>query len=195
MTPDSPTAAFIDWWFAPWRGGGPALFDACQGELARRDAYRDWCCQAGLAPDLPRQADWRWQAAAALEPDLLLRAAALFGGLLAARAQHHAELAQLAPDARRWCLAVALTQPLAQWLPDTAQALAPARRGLAEFALRAEQAVPGLWPRLALGLAPELAPGLAQSGRPAGAHRLSERDRRCWMLCVSHARASTINDS
>ena len=193
MAPGAPTAGFIDWWFAHWRGAGPAWFDdVCRGQLARRDAYRDWCRQAGLAPDLPRQADWRWQETAALEPALLLRAGALFGGLLAARAQRQDQLAQLAPDARRWCLAVASTQPLAPWLPEATPADGPAGRGVAELALRAEQAVPGLWPRLALALAPAERPaGVAA----AGEHRLGERDRRCWMLCVHRARASTINPS
>ncbi len=150
MPSSGPSAAFIDWWFAPWRNGGPDFPASCQGELARRDAYRHWCAQAGLVPQLPAAAKWEWQATVALDGPLLLQAAELFGGLLAARQQRQAGLAQLAPGRRRWCLAVALTQPLEAWSEAAPPTAALGQRGLQEFALRAERALPGLWPRLAL---------------------------------------------
>lgn len=182
-----PTPAFIDWWFAPWRNGGPPLSAHCASELARRDAYRQWCQQAGIAPQLPATADWAWQAAAAVDGATLLRAAELFGGLLAARRQRHDELAALAPADRRWCLAVALVQPLADW--DAGPVASPRQRGLREFALRAERALPGLWPRLAL-----LLPGSDRCSVDPGAGAATQltmhaRERRCWLQCVAQARS------
>lgn len=175
----APSPAFIAWWFAPWRIGGPALPASCGSELARRDAYRHWCTAAAVSPDLPAHADWRWQAAYDADAGVLQYAGALFGGLLAARHQRQEELAALAPPARHWCLAVALTQPLVDWSG------AAHERGMAEFALRAERAVPGLWPRLALSLPAADRPQLASTART-----LSERDTRCALMCLAHARAA-----
>jgi hypothetical protein len=176
-----PTPAFIDWWFAPWRNGGPPLPASCVGELARRDAYRHWCAQAGIAAQLPLQADWDWQGAAAVDGATLVQAAELFGGLLAARRQRLAELANLSPAQRRWCLAVALAQPLADW--SDLPVATPRQRGLREFALRAELALPGLWARLALLLPEPVRLSLAPV-----AGTLHARDRRCWLMCVAQAR-------
>lgn len=179
-----PSPAFIDWWFAPWRNGGPPLPDACRGGLARRDAYRDWCARAGVTAPLPAQADWRWQAAAEVDGAILPRAAELFGGLLAARRQRLQELAQLEPARRRWCLAVALTQPLVDWGAAPPGAPSPYRNGLRECALRLDSGLPGLWSRLALLLPCAERPQLT----PATPGVLRERDLRCWLMCVTQAR-------
>lgn len=194
MAAAGPTPAFIDWWYAPWRNGGPALPAPCLGGLARRDAYRDWCRQAGVVATLPEDADWQWQAAAAVDAASLLAAAELFGGLLAARRQRQDELAALASGQRRWCLAVALTQPLADWSSSSSSsnsssgggAPAPRRHGLVEFALRVERALPGMWSRLALLLPEHERPQVDPDA--AGAHVLRERDRRCWFMCLGQAR-------
>lgn len=186
MSSAEPAPVFIDWWFAPWRLGGPAMPEVCLGELARRDSYRHWCRSAGVLAELPAQAQWEWQAVAGVDGAILLRAAELFGGLLAARHQRRDQLMELTPARRRWCLAVALTQPLTDWSDGSAPAEPLRQRGLREFALRAESALPGLWSRLALLLPAPAAvrlPGSAGAGPPA-----RERDRRCWLMCVERAR-------
>ena len=180
---------FFQWWFSPWSYGGPALPDACRGVLAGRDVYRHWCAAAGVRAQLPDQADWRWQDAACSDGERLQHAAELFGGMLAARRQRLDELAAMAPATRRWCLSVALTQPLADWSGELPESLRNVRgRGLLELALRLEQAFPGMWSRLRLllpeDLGRQLAPLLAAR---AMALPLRDRDRRCWLMCVTRS--------
>lgn len=145
MTQAPPLSeSFAQWWFAPWTYGGPALPAGCASVLAYRDVYRHWCAETGIRAQLPPEADLRWQDAACSNGARLLQAAELYGGLLAARRQRLAELAALAPARRRWCLSVALTQPLADWSGELPDALRNARgRGLAELALRLERVFPG----------------------------------------------------
>lgn len=200
MEASAPSEMFVDWWFAPWRyarkDDRPALHDCVNSLLGRRDAYRHWCALTSVTPHMPSCPDWQWQAAASSDTDELLQAAELFGGLLAARRQRHDELAQLAPPQRRWCLSVASTQPLRDWAGDLPEgAHSPRERGLLELALRLERGFPGMWSRLRLLLPAHQAEALAPLLGGAGAsvcssQPLRERDRRCWLMCVSHSRAS-----
>lgn len=193
MSTHEPSPAFIDWWFAPWRNGGPALPDICMSELARRDTYRHWCKQAAVVPQLPSHADWHWQAVAEMDGDILLLSAELFGGLLAARRQRHDELLELSPSRRRWCLAVALTQPLVDWSDAAMPVPSPRQRGLLEFSLRIERALPGLWSRLALLLPATVRPQLQPD--VVVAYTLRERDRRCWLMCMAQAYQINLDNS
>jgi len=197
MMPDGPGDAFLRWWFEPWRYGGPPLSAYCDSVLAQRDGYRHWCAQAGVVAELPHRPQLEWQAAVCTDRAQLLRAAELFGGLLAARRHRQEELALLAPALRRWCLAVALTQPLADWRPDLPAGLrGPRGRGLSELALRMEHVFPGMWSRLRLLLPDELAaavsaaltdpaPASATPALPVAPPAVRERDRRCWLMCLA----------
>ncbi|WP_156226325.1 hypothetical protein [Herbaspirillum chlorophenolicum] len=189
---------FLDWWFAPWTYGELAAGSGVIGQVAastlgRRDSYRHWCEQHAVAAVLPASADLRWQGAALRDAQQFALAATLYGGLFAARARRTEELAGLTAPHRRWCLSVALTQPLAGWTSELPGPLANARtRGVLELALRLEQAFPGMWSRLRLLLAPaddvQMAPQLRQP-LPETV-RLRERERTCWQLCVARAAAS-----
>jgi len=182
---------FIQWWFAPWLYGGPALPDACDGVLACRDVYRHWCAGANVLAHIPDQADLQWQDAMCLDGERLQHAAELFGGALAARRQRWEELAGLAPARRRWCLSVALTQPLSDWSDGLPDGLRNVReRGLLELALRLERAFPGMWSRLRLllprDLDRQLAPLLVAQAKP-GNLLPRDRDRRCWLMCLARS--------
>ncbi|QGZ42144.1 hypothetical protein IP92_05458 [Pseudoduganella flava] len=178
-----PDDAFVDWWHTPWRlpyapqawpdGAAPA------GELARRHGYRLWCDAAGVPAALPATFDPQWQAMARCDGPALETAAGLYGGLLAARERDHAALARLPLAQRRWCMSVALTQPLTALVPG----LAGTDRGLAELAAALAAGFPGLWPRLRLLLPPEQTAHIA----PAGAAAASPRLARCWRLCAERA--------
>ncbi|TQK12969.1 hypothetical protein FB599_0376 [Herbaspirillum sp. SJZ130] len=187
-----PSADFLDWWFAPWSYARRHAAPPCAGTLGARDAYRDWCRQAAVDPVLPVAGDLRWQMTVR-DGDEFGRAAELFGGLFAARARNHDELAALSPARRRWCLSVALTQPLLAWTGELPQALATARaRGLLEAAMRLEHALPGMWSRLRLLLPDDEAGQLGRRlalGTPESA-RLRERERNCWQLCLAQARGA-----
>ncbi|EJN02937.1 hypothetical protein [Herbaspirillum sp. YR522] len=188
---DAPTDAFLDWWFVPW-ADLPASAPT-DGMLAARDRYRHWCDQAGLAPHIAEQADWRWQPAAVRDADELMQAAELFGGLLAARARRQAELAALSPARRRWCLSVALTQPLASWMGELPEPMSLGRRGLLELGARLELAFPGMWPRLRLLLPAAEQQALSRFTKaPAAPPRLHDRDRRCWLMCLAQVRAERV---
>lgn len=198
-------AAFLDWWFAPW-----CLPHAPQawpggvtqpGPLARRHGYRLWCGAAGIPADLPAAGDPAWHGLASCTGETLARAARLYGGLLAARERDARALAALPLPERRWCMSVALTQPLPALVPgiqpsEPAAGTADpinlnetdglARRGLAELACALDTAFTGLWPRLRLLLPPALADAVAPPAvAPAAAS--SARLPRCWRLCVSRA--------
>ncbi|MCA1325652.1 hypothetical protein [Herbaspirillum sp. alder98] len=188
---------FLDWWFSPWSYGAPAAASDAIGQIAgstlgRRDTYRHWCAQHAVAAVLPASPDLRWQGALLRDAQQFALAASLYGGLFAARAQRTDELAALPAPHRRWCLSVALTQPLAGWTGELPAPLANARtRGALELALRLEQAFPGMWSRLRLLLPPaeheQIAPQL-RLPLPETA-RLRERERSCWQLCVARATA------
>lgn len=194
----APGDAFLDWWFNPWDYAvdlvtPPAhMHDA----LARRDGYRPWCRQAGLAADLPLRCAAGWSALAESDGQALLATAQLFGGLLAARQQQGAALAELAPAQRAWCLRTAALQPLvsygeAQYLPADTLAL----RGLSELAHHLEHGFPGLWPRLRLLLPDDARSRIAQlraaldgAPPPAGALRV----QRCWRMCRERVHADAV---
>ena len=182
MSPD-----FLEWWFSPWRYAGSESLPWCDDDLARRERYRDWCRQMQVAPDLPDVAPSPWQAVALLPEDELLHCADLFGGLFAARLHQRQELAQLLASQRRWCLSVAMTQPLQAWHVAPASPPQTVRqRGLQELAARLEQVFPGLWPRLRLLLPP--APQSQHAPFSAVARNVSTRDLRCWQMCLAQVR-------
>ncbi|GEM_PF-928297 len=194
MAASAPSASFLDWWFAPWRYAHRPP-PQCQGMLAQRDAYRDWCRVAGVAADLPDSGDLRWQMTIR-DSEEFHHAATLYGGLFAARQRDQAELACLTLPQRRWCLSVALTQPLQPWsgpLPEDLRAIGARARGMAELALRLERAFPGLWSRLRLLLPEHEAYQLAQVLTPelsaSAPSSPRERERNCWQLCLTQARA------
>ena len=178
--------AFLEWWFAP--PGMPPGADP----LARRDRYPWWCAEAGVRPELPPAFDPDWQVAAVDAGAELRQAAALFGGIVAARAQDHVQLARLALAERRWCMSIAMTQPLKdcfglRFAPDDPAEL----RGLAELARRLEHGFPGLWTRWRLLLPAPLAgrvDGLLQ-GAAAPAAGSDARVQRCWQMCRARAAA------
>ncbi|SFV13953.1 hypothetical protein [Pseudoduganella namucuonensis] len=189
--------AFIDWWFSPWRyaAGGPALPALAADPLAERDQYGDWCAAAGLRADMPGDFDPGWQVAAVDTAHLLRRAAALFGGLVAARAQDQPVLGHLSIADRRWCMSIALTQPLKGCGDVPFHPGDPVEvRGLTELARRVEHGFPGIWARLRLSL-PEPLADRVDTLLPAApafhaATAASElRVQRCWQLC--HARAAS----
>ncbi|MBP0597304.1 hypothetical protein J8I26_04260 [Herbaspirillum sp. LeCh32-8] len=191
MTPVAPGESFLDWWFAPWSYARGSVLPSNRSALGRRDAYRDWCRLAGVTPDLPARGDLRWQIEIR-DGDQFRHAATLYGGLFAARRRDEADLACLAPAQRRWCLGVALAQPLQAWA--TPLAGDPCGSGLVELALRMERAFPGLWSRLRLLLPDreiervEHALLAAPSSLPS---QPRERERNCWQLCLAQARAGS----
>src|SRR5450830_1205496 len=191
--PLAPT--FLDWWFAPWNyldGHALALAD---GMLAQRDGYRSWCARAGLAAEFPSRFDAAWHIAALQRSQELRRCAALFGGLFAARTHSQASLAQLPREQQRWCMSVAMAQPLASAGVVLGPDAGAEEQGLAELALRLERRFPGMWSRLALLLPTHLALALGQSVRQVLAAGAVESDaanlraQRCWKICLERVRA------
>lgn len=201
------SAAFLDWWFAPWSYASSIHASQDADLVGRRDAYRLWCTAAGVAPALPPVFDATWQAVALDDGSVLTSGGKLFGGLLAARQQQREALAQLAVDDRKWCMGIASIQPLGKVAAapyasgETLEVL-----GLTELSCRLEHAFPGMWSRLRLLLPRELderVATLAAQGRDA--HDVTDaalqRALRCWRLCqrradeMHHASPSTpIND-
>src|SRR5450830_46431 len=189
---------FLDWWFAPWNyldGHALALAD---GMLAQRDGYRSWCAKAGVAAEFPSRFDAAWHIAALQRPQELRRCAALFGGLFAARTHSkvsQASLAQLPREQQRWCMSVAMAQPLASAGVVLGPDAGAEEQGLAELALRLERRFPGMWSRLALLLPTHLALALGQSVRQVLAAGAVESDaanlraQRCWKICLERVRA------
>lgn len=187
------SAAFLDWWFAPWIYASSPHASQSADLIGRRDAYRLWCADAGVKAALPPAFDAAWQETALDDGQVLTAGACLFGGLLAVRQQRHEALAQLAVADRKWCMSIASLQPLSTLAgaPFTAGDRLEIR-GLAELAGRIEHAFPGMWSRLKLLLPPELDEPvtrlLEQTGDVSGAAaRDSQRALRCWRLCRQRA--------
>jgi len=191
-------AHFIDWWFAPWRYAirkRMPLF-AYSDELGRRDGYDLWCAHTNARAALPDEFDPGWQVAALENAALFARSARLYGGLIAARAQNQFVLARLPIEERRWCLSVAITQPLKACaeLPLAAHAGVDLAElyGVVELAHRLERGFPGMWSRLRLLLDDALA-SRAEALLPAalaGAPDESgnpKRAQRCWQMCMQRA--------
>ncbi|WP_155835198.1 hypothetical protein [Herbaspirillum sp. RV1423] len=189
---------FLEWWFAPWMyAPEQPPMPHIAGLLAQRDGYRLWCSRAGLVPELPRVFDSAWHIAALRHRNELLRCAGLFGGLFAARERDQAALQGLPRDLQRWCMSVALAQPL-----KAADMNLPAQaglegRGLLELGRRLEQDFPGLWSRLLLMLpraqanllAETLARGRTDVGVDADSGAVDVRAQRCWRICVDRMRS------
>ncbi|HWW05982.1 hypothetical protein [Collimonas sp.] len=182
---------FLDWWFAPWTYAAPepGHLPAATDRVGQHDGYRLWCAQAGVAADFQAGFDAAWHVAATTQGPDLLAAAALFGGLIVAREAEQSMLAQLALADRRWCMSIAMTQPLkAQAQPAPAAVKGIEIRGLLELAGWLEPAFPGVWPRLRLLLSPATVvavdTALETSVSGAGAElSASARARRCWTHC------------
>lgn len=180
---------FIDWWYAPWTYAtakpGGLLADADQ--VGQRDGYHLWCAQAGVVADFPVRLETAWHVAATTQGTDLIAAAALFAGLVAAREHDRLALAQLSLSDRRWCMGIAMSQPLtaqAKFAPATAIEI----RGLLELACRLEREFPGMWSRLRLVLPPTPAAAVDAMLKSivteidAGAAE-ARRARRCWTHC------------
>lgn len=196
---------FLDWWFAPWRlPAGPRLGPSLgapwdgpgPGPLARGQAYRGWCHGAGVPADFPPCFDSAWQFAALDDPAPLRRAARLFAGLLAARLGDQRRLGQLPLAERRWCMSVALAQPVSGLMaPDACAFDSLETQGLLELACALESGFPGMWSRLRLML-PEAQAARVEDGLrhgrsdvvPTGAR--AARGQRCWRLCIARAPAA-----
>lgn len=179
---------FLTWWHEPWRHARRhvALPAALHGALALRDGYPLWCELHALPAALPARCEPAWATVAAGDPQRLHGAAALYGGLLAAR--ERASMAALEAADRRWCASLAAVQPLRAVTVSTEDtALAP--RGLAELAGLLDEQFAGLWPRLRLQLAAELDAQVAHLRAAAASAPLAEhaaaRARRCWNLCLA----------
>jgi hypothetical protein len=184
--------AFIDWWFAPWRYAVPAHAPSAD-LLAQRDRYGDWCKEADVQAAMPATFDPGWQVAAVAAAGELRRAAELFGGLAAARMQDRQVLGGLAIADRRWCMGVALTQPMKGCgeIPfhdnDRAEV-----RGLAELARRLGYGFPGAWTRLRLMLPGPLAARvdtLLTAAPPAATPTAAAEARiqHLWQMCRARA--------
>ncbi|HYD61646.1 MAG TPA: hypothetical protein VEC35_14870 [Noviherbaspirillum sp.] len=185
------TDAFLDWWFAPWAyAARPSASLSAPDCLGQRDAYRLWCEEARLRPDLPERCDPAWSFAALYDGRVLLSTARLFAGLMAARRHDRTGLDALTIDDRKWCASISATQPLQSF--HTMRVASPQQVeiwGLVELAVRLEHGFPGMWSRLRLLLPSDMSrdvDGLLRSGTGAGAH-VSTPDRRaqrCWRLCL-----------
>lgn len=186
---------FLNWWFAPWAYARSAVADALpQDTLALRDCYRWWCAQAACAPDLPVSGEPIWHQLSQWSGQQLQAAAALYAGLLAAREHDMVVMASLPPADRKWCAAVASTQPLAPCMRAPYDRTDGAViRGLAELACFLNHVFPGLWPRLRWSLSGEVAgqidrlcatpTALAQPVLPLEDRRVA----RCWLMCGARA--------
>jgi hypothetical protein len=185
------TDTFFDWWFAPWAYAAHPLSSLPATDcLGQRDAYRLWCEEARLRPDLPERCDPAWSIAALHDAGVLLSAARLFAGLVAARQYDRTVLDALKLDERKWCASISAIQPL-QSFHDmrVASSRKIETRGLVELAARLERGFPGMWPRLRLLLAADMAgevDGLLRSTIGAGDHGSASdrRAQRCWRLCL-----------
>jgi hypothetical protein len=183
--------AFLAWWFAPWElGGAPPAFARNASAMARRAGYRIWCDAAGVPADLPASWDSGWQMAALADAAQLRRAARLYAAMLAARLARQTLLTALPLAERRWCMGVAITQPL-QALTDPGPATALDAWGIAELAGALEAGFAGLWPRLRIVLgaeASDVAPGAPAAG--AATRRL-----RCWRMCLDRAARDDMREA
>lgn len=117
---------------------------------------------------------------------LLRRAARLYAAMLAARSARHGLLANLPLAERRWCMGVALTQPLQALTPPQAALEA---WGIAELAGALDAGFAGLWPRLRLLLKDDdVLPAPAAPVDPA-------RSLRCWRLCLERAAHNDMKEA
>lgn len=188
------TDAFFDWWFSPWTYAARLSSSLPSKDcLGQRDGYRLWCEEARLRPDLPEHCDPEWSIAAMRDAGVLLSAARLFAGLVAARQYDRTVLDVLTLDEKKWCASISAIQPL-QSLHDM-RVVSPRTvetRGLVELAGRLERGFPGLWPRLRLLLAEDTAEdvdGLLRAAFGSGDHGSASdrRAQRCWRLCLERA--------
>lgn len=193
------TPTFLDWWFAPWAyaGTGSTVLGLATDTLGLRDAYPIWCDAHQVDTAFPDSFDPAWQHAAATDASLFETAAGLFGGLISARANDQKVLRAISQEQRRWCMSVAITQPLQPWsgwteLGSDVTGEAHVVRGLIELVRRIEPACPGMWSRLRLLVAPDTAAQVDAAYeriRTSGAPELGnvQRAQRCWSMCVAHA--------
>lgn len=183
MNPQALSDAFLAWWFAPWDlGGAQPGFAQGASALARRHGYRLWCEAARVPADLPPAWDSGWQMVAMSDAGMLRRAARLYAAMLAARSARPALLAELPLTERRWCMGVALTQPL-QALTEPQAASGLEAWGVAELAGALEAGFTGLWPRLRRVLDTDTIDVAAAVLPPAAA----TRQLRCWRMCLERA--------
>ncbi|HEX7635820.1 MAG TPA: hypothetical protein VF427_11135 [Noviherbaspirillum sp.] len=189
---------FIDWWFAPWSYAVniPARLQPAADLLARRDQYGFWCAEAGVQTDFPDDFDPGWQVAAVHAQAELRKAAELFCGLIAARAQDQSVLSLLPISERRWCMSIAGTQPLKGCAEVTFLPADPLEvRGLTELASCLEHGFPGIWTRLRL-LLPEPLANRVETLLPVqrrSAAGSAVRAQRCWQMCHAHAASLTAS--
>lgn len=186
---------FIDWWFAPWHYAThtPARLSPAADLLAQRDQYGFWCAETGVRADFPGDFDPGWQVAAATSGPELCKTAELFGALIAARGQDQSVLGRLPISDRRWCMSIAITQPLKGCREVQFHPTDPVEvRGLTELARRLEHGFPGIWTRLRLLLPEPLAnrvdtllPAALAEWDPAGGPEV--RAQRCWQMCRTRA--------
>ena len=185
----------IDWWFSPWSYALSAadLLPHTTDILGQRDGYRMWCDKAGVAADLPRVGDPRWEAAFTVSGEELMSTARLFRGLMLAREHNYERLAGLSFADRKWCCSVASTQPLRPvWQDGTGPEEAIDAEGLLDIALRLQHGFPGAWSRLRLTLSPDVAETV--DALMHGIHEDREsldasvaRAQRCWRICRARA--------
>ncbi|MBC7501476.1 MAG: hypothetical protein H7315_13400 [Herminiimonas sp.] len=191
-------SSLFDWWFAPWTYAvDPILrLPLAQDRLGQRDGYRVWCDQAQVAQDFPAQFHVAWHVAAISDSAELVATARLFGGLFAARQHDQALLGLLTIEDRKWCLAIAATQPLqhctrARYAADDGIDVL----GLVELARWLDSGFPGLWSRLRLLLSSttslQVDRRLREADKPAiEPNSALLRAQRCWRLCRSRVEAS-----
>lgn len=182
--------AFLEWWFSPWNYALAArtVLPMATDQLGRRDGYRLWCARAAVIAPFPERFDPGWHVAMLDHGPELIATASLFAGLIAARERDQKVLAQLEIADRKWCMSVALTQPLKGCRRPFAADDSIAIRGLVELACHLEPGFPGLWSRLRLILPAALASRVDTVLHAALAvSEIAEgpaiRAQRCWLLC------------
>lgn len=187
----------IDWWFSPWSYAlnAAGLLPHTTDTLGQRDGYRMWCDNAGVAADLPRAGDPRWEAAFTTSGEELIYTARLFRGLMLAREHNYEKLAALSFSDRKWCCSLASTQPLrSAWQDGIDSQESIDTEGLLDIALRLQHGFPGSWSRLRLTLSPDIAEtveALMQDIHEDGASLDASivRAQRCWRICRARAMA------
>lgn len=156
--------------------------------IAKRDGYRLWCEQAGVRADFPERFNPSWHVAMVDKGAKLISTARLFAGILAARCHDEASLRQLKVADRKWCMSIALTQPLKACCGEQIGEGDIETRGLAELSCRLEAGFPGMWSRLRLLLPEETAArldSLMPDARSSGGEQAASeaRAQRCWLFC------------
>lgn len=188
---------FLEWWFDPWRYAAVrnrSMLDA-EDYFGRRDAYRLWCLDAGVAQGLPPKFDAGWCVMACRTSATVLGAARLFGGLVAARDRNLDSLCFFRPAERKWCLSIAATQPLQSLSGLLVQSVGGAQLcGLLELSIYLERGFPGLWSRVRLALPDALAQEMGTHldtcrADRSGNAQSDSRPQRCWRMCLARADA------